>query len=152
VAAARNPLLSFLITTVAAAGLSGGASLGALLLPYAEFRLFYLGLVLFAMGFLAGRASYIGFMSFAGGYVGGFWGVYVFRQLVWYLEWYWFWPIAAGMAFSCGLGCFLSSKLMGQRLDREIQAAPRTRRCQRCGAKVGIGARKCWDCNAPLSI
>lgn len=148
----RNPVSSFLLTTLTAAGLSFVAAIGSLLLPYMEFRLFYLGFALFAVGFLAGRMSYVGFIGFFAGYVGGLVGLYSFLQLFWYLPWYWFWLITAGFAGSCGLGSAVSAKLVNRHLDHVIEAAPKTRRCQRCGAKVGVSARKCWDCKAPLPM
>ena len=48
------------------------------------------------------------------------------------------------------IGGFASGKLGLRRIERMTENAPKMRRCLKCGAKVGIAARKCWSCRSYL--
>lgn len=147
----RNPVSGFALTAVAAAILSGIVTFVGTLIPYMEFRLFYLGFALFAAGVLAGRPSFVGFSGFAGGYIGSFFGLLVAQLLFWSYN-QWLYPMAIAFSLATGLGSWVTAKSRSRHLDRVLQAAPKLRRCPRCGAKVGANARKCWDCHAALPM
>src|SRR5881296_1946275 len=55
-----------------------------------------------------------------------------------------------GFVAACGLGGAASGKLGLKRIDRLTERAPKMRRCLKCGAKVGMSARKCWSCRSYL--
>jgi ribosomal protein L40E len=50
----------------------------------------------------------------------------------------------------CGAGGLVMGRVGLRRIDRMAEHAMKMRRCLRCGAKVGIAARKCWSCRAYL--
>src|SRR6266571_3636299 len=49
-----------------------------------------------------------------------------------------------------GIGGAASGKLGLKRIERLTDRAPKMRRCLKCGAKVGMSARKCWSCRSFL--
>ncbi len=55
-----------------------------------------------------------------------------------------------GFGAACGLGGAASGKLGLKRIERLTERAPKMRRCLKCGAKVGMSARKCWSCRSYL--
>src|SRR5512136_2619583 len=144
----RNPLSGFLLTIVVAAVAGVPIVIAATLMPYMEFLLFFLGFAMFAAGVLAGRASYMGLMGFAGGYIGGFLGLFTMMSLIFPIPWYLY--LSALFPLAAALGGAISGSLHGKHLNQVLVAAPKTRRCPRCGAQVGISARHCWDCHAAL--
>ncbi|HEY5605227.1 MAG TPA: hypothetical protein VIL45_01760 [Thermoplasmata archaeon] len=153
--AVRNPLTGLALTILSALGLSFLVGLPILFLPAPEIALLYLPFALFGIGLFAGRSSYIGFMGFAGATLGAFAGTYVFRILFLPAGWP-MWPLGweilldVGFALACGLGGLATGKLGLRRLERLTANTPKVRRCRKCGAKVGLTARKCWDCKAYL--
>jgi ribosomal protein L40E len=66
------------------------------------------------------------------------------------------WPAAwaflldAAFGAACGLGGLVSGKLGLRRIERMSETGLKMRRCLKCGAKVGVAARKCWSCRAYL--
>jgi ribosomal protein L40E len=44
----------------------------------------------------------------------------------------------------------VSGKLGLRRIERMSETGLKMRRCLKCGAKVGVAARKCWSCRAYL--
>ena len=151
----RNPLSGLALTILGALGLSFLVGLPILFLPAREIGLLYLPFVLFGIGMFAGRSSYIGFMGFAGATLGAFVGMYAFRSLFLPTGWP-MWPsgwgilLDVGFALACGLGGLATGKLGLRRIERMTAHGPKVRRCRRCGAKVGLTARKCWSCRAYL--
>ena len=153
--AVRNPLIGFGLTTAAALILSFVISVPVLFFPDVALLLFYLPFALFGAGVLAGRTTFLGSIGFIGGSIGGFIGVYIFQVFLvpdgwplWPLDWEILLTLAFGAA--CGLGGFASGKLGLRRIERMTENAPKMRRCLKCGAKVGIAARKCWSCRSYL--
>ena len=145
----RNPLSAFIITILVALGLSLLVAIPiGLLVPIFELKLIILSFVLVVIGAVAGRSSMIGSMGFVGSLVGGFFGTFLFQMFFFPTDWVFllslFW---AGL---CGLGGLLTGKLGLRRVERALSSMPQQRRCQRCGARVGITARKCWSCRAFL--
>ena len=67
---------------------------------------------------------------------------------MWPADWTVLMPLAFGAA--CGLGGLVMGKIGLRRIDRLSEHGPKMRRCLRCGAKVGIAARKCWSCHGYL--
>jgi len=154
-ATVRNPLSALLVTILAALGLIILAGIPLFFLPYFELQLIVLCFAAVGIGAIAGRSSLIGSMGFAGALVGGFFGAFVYVYLI--AEPMFLWPtvgwelpIALGIGALSGLGGLLTGKLGIGRVEKALGAMPHTRRCGRCGAKVGISARKCWSCRAYL--
>lgn len=144
----RNPLVGLALTLLAAFGLSALAAVPILFIPYIELSLFYLALVMFGAGILAGRASFLGSLGFAGSIMGGFAGLLLFQAFFWSNAWQYLLALAFGAL--CGLGGMVTGKLGMRRVTRLAETLPKLRRCQRCGARVGLAARKCWSCRAYL--
>jgi hypothetical protein len=153
----RNPLSSFIITIFAALGLTLlVASLIRLIflffLPIMsgafEMQLILLSFSFVAVGAVAGRFSLIGSMGFVGSLVGGFFATFLFQTLLFPTDWIVLLSMFWGALI--GLGGLLTGKLGLRRIDRALAALPQARKCQRCGAKVGLTAQKCWSCRAFL--
>ncbi len=145
----RNPLAGLAFTIAWAAGLSAAVTFASTFVPFLEFRLFFLGFALFGAGTLAGRQSYLASLGFVGAFLGAFAGLYVIQLLFWYNAWMFLLSLA--MAAACGIGGAVTGKLGLRRIELAAIMAPKTRRCPRCGSRVGVSARKCWDCKAYLS-
>ncbi len=153
--AVRNPLIGFGLTTAASLILAFLVSVPVLFFPDVALLLFYLPFALFGAGVIAGRTTFLGTIGFIGGSIGGFIGIYLFRLLLFQGAWPLWpadWEILLSLAFAaaCGLGGFASGKLGLRRIERMTENAPKMRRCLKCGAKVGIAARKCWSCRSYL--
>lgn len=154
-ASIRNPLAGFGITIFGALGLSFLAGLPTLFLPQRELIYFYLPFALFGVGMFSGRSGFLGSLGFIGATMGGFVGIHTF-QLLFVTQGWPMWPpdltILMNFAFGalCGVGGLVMGKLGLRRVERITEHAPKMRRCMRCGAKVGIAARKCWSCRAYL--
>jgi len=151
----RNPLAGFGITIASALGFSFFMCVPILFLPQAELVYFYLPFALFGVGAFAGRSGFLGTLGFIGATMGAFLGVYAFQSVFLPQGWpLWFsdWAILMDAAFGacCGIGGLASGKLGLRRIDRMADHGMKMRRCLRCGAKVGIAARKCWSCRAYL--
>jgi len=107
------------------------------------------------VGMLSGRSGFLGTLGFVGGTLGGFVGIYVFQTLFVPQGWP-IWPaglaILLDFAFGavCGAGGLVMGRIGLRRIDRMADHGVKMRRCLRCGAKVGIAARKCWSCRAYL--
>ena len=153
----RNPLAGFAITIAGAAGLSFVAALPLwfILTLQDELVYFYLPFALFGVGMFAGRSGFLGSLGFIGATLGGFVGTHAYQLLflpngwpLWPTEWTFVMTFAFGAA--CGVGGLAMGKLGLRRVERLTELAPKMRRCARCGAKVGIAARKCWSCRAYL--
>ncbi len=153
---ARNPLSGFMLAILVS--LLGAGIVGYLstYVPYLEFRLFFVGFGLLAVGYLSARRTFLGSLGFVGTYLGAFVGFYAAET--------WFWGraptdlaflslelLAFVMAFAAGLGGLLSGKLGIIRLERAQARQPSVRRCSSCGARVGWSAHKCWSCKAILT-
>ena len=159
-AAVRNPLAGFGITIFAALGLSFLiGSIGVYLFQFLslpqELVYFYLPFVLFGVGIYAGRSGFLGTLGFIGGTIGGFIGVYLVQSLfvpqgwpLWPADWAILMDAAFGVA--CGIGGLVAGKIGLRRIERMTEHGMKMRRCLKCGAKVGIAARKCWSCRAYL--
>ena len=151
----RNPLAGFAITIFGALALAFLVGIPSLFLPQAELVYFYLPFALFGVGMLSGRSGFLGTLGFVGGTLGGFVGIYVFQSLFVPQGWP-IWPaglaILLDFAFGalCGAGGLVMGRVGLRRIDRMAEPAMKMRRCLRCGAKVGIAARKCWSCRAYL--
>jgi len=156
----RNPLAGFGITILGTVALSFLVGIPILFLPR-DLAYFYFPFVLFAVGVFAGRTTFIGSLGFMGALIGGIVGVYAFQALFLPAGW----PLTAGVPVwltgnsfitvllfgtSCGLGGAASGKLGLKRIERLTDRAPKMRRCLKCGAKVGMSARKCWSCRSYL--
>lgn len=152
----RNPLSGFMFAILAA--LLGSTAVGFLstLVPYLEFRLFFLGFALLAVGWFSGRRTFLGSLGFVGTYLGAFLGTYIAEV--------WFWVLmptplaflsmeflALLLALAAGAGGFMAGKLGIFRLERARARQPSVRRCAKCGARVGPSARRCWSCKASLA-
>ena len=148
-ASVRNPLSSFVVTILGALGLTIIVSIPSLFLTIFELKMIVLSFVLVGVGAVAGRSSIIGSMGFVGAFVGGFTGFLLFQWILWPTVGLEF-MLALYLGALCGLGGLLTGKLGLRRVEKIVQAMPQTRRCARCGAKVGITARKCWSCRAFL--
>ncbi len=151
----RNPLIGFALTILGSLGLSFLVGVPILFLPARELLLFYLPFALFGVGLFSGRTTFIGSLGFVGGMLGGFFGIYTFQSLflpsgwpMWPAEWTVLLTLAFGAA--CGIGGMASGKLGQKRIDRMTEHGPKMRRCHKCGAKVGLAARKCWSCRTYL--
>lgn len=153
----RNPLASLFLTILAALGMAIAVSVPLHFLPYVglsafEIQLFYLAFAAFGAGLVAGRASFLGSMGAVGGLLGGWAGFYLFQVLAPVPSW----PRGAEFLLSLGLGGLTAlgglatGKLGIRRVERAIQELPKLRRCQRCGSRVGLSARRCWSCKAFL--
>ena len=153
--ALRNPLAGFGLTVLGATVLSFLVSVPILFLPQPELVFFYLPFALFAVGFFSARTSFIGMLGFVGGTVGGFVGISAFQFLFMPSGWP-LWPaglevlLTLGFAATCGLGGFSTGALGLRRMERMADHAMKMRRCAKCGAKVGVAARKCWSCHSYL--
>ena len=153
----RNPLAGFALTIVGALGLAFLVGVPFILfVPQFDRSLiyFYLPFALFGAGFFAGRTTFLGSLGFLGATLGGFIGLYAFQSLFVPQGWP-LWPgwtslITLGFSAMCGLGGLATGKLGLRRIDRMTANAPKMRRCQKCGAKVGVAARKCWSCRSYL--
>ncbi len=146
--AVRNPLSGFVLTILSALGLSVLASVPVLFVPYVELQVVILGFVMFAVGVVAGRWSLLGSMGYVGAFVGGFFGFLAFQFLLWPTGWEYLLALLYGAIG--GLGGAVTGKLGLRRVEKMVQSMPKSRRCQRCGARVGLSARKCWSCRAYL--
>jgi len=147
-ATVRNPIFSLLLTIAIAAGLAAAVSIPVFLfpmlgLPYFELQLFYLAFAAFGAGMLAGRASFLGSMGFTGALLGGFTGFLLFQWIVWPTRYEF--PVSLGLAGICAVGGLATGKLGVRRVERAIQELPELRKCQRCGTRVGLSARRCWS-------
>jgi len=154
-ASIRNPLAGFGITIFGAMGLSFLVGIPTLFLPQGELIYFYLPFALFGVGMFSGRSGFLGSLGFIGATLGGFIGIHTF-QLLFVTQGWPMWPsdltILLNFAFGalCGVGGLVMGKLGLRRFEKITEHAPKMRRCTRCGAKVGIAARKCWSCRAYL--
>jgi len=146
----RNPLSGFAITIVVALGLTVLVAVPTLLIPFPELRAIVLAFVLFAVGAAAGRSSLLGWLGLAGAFVGGFFGSVLFQFLLWPTGWEIL--LGLGLGATCGLGGGVTGKLGMRRVEKALRSLPEIRRCQRCGARVGLTARKCWSCRATLPL
>jgi ribosomal protein L40E len=154
----RHPVAGFVITILGSTGLSFLAALPLLFLTpltQREIVYFYLPFALFAVGMFAGRSGFLGSLGFIGATMGGFIGTYAFQALfiprgwpLWPADWTILLTLAFGAA--CGAGGLAMGKLGMRRVEQITQRAPKMRRCLKCGAKVGMAARKCWSCRAYL--
>jgi len=144
----RNPLSGFAITIIVALALTIIVSIPTLLIPFPELRAIVLAFVLFAVGCVAGRSSLLGWLGLAGAFVGGFFGSVLFQALLWPTGWEIL--LGLGLGATCGIGGGVTGKLGVRRVDRALRSLPEIRRCQRCGSRVGLTARKCWSCRATL--
>jgi len=145
----RNPLAGFVLAILAATGLSAVVGFASTLIPYLEFRLFFLGLALFGAGAFAGRKTYLGILGFMAAYLGAFVGLYLIELLFWTNPWMEL--LALGLALASALGGLMTGKLGVRQLERAAQFGPGVRRCSSCGARVGTSAHKCWSCKATLT-
>jgi ribosomal protein L40E len=156
----RNPLAGFAITILGTVALSFLVGIPILLLPR-DLVYFYLPFALFAVGVFSGRTTFLGSLGFMGALIGGIVGVYAFQALFLPAGW----PLTTGVPVwltgtsvitillfgsACGLGGAASGKLGLKRIERLTERAPKMRRCLKCGAKVGVSARKCWSCRSFL--
>ncbi len=148
-ASVRNPLAGFVLAILVALALSAMAGFASALIPYMEFRLFFLGVTLFGVGAMAGRRTYLGSLGFFGAYLGAFAGLYLTEQIFWPTPWMQL--FALGLALASGLGGFVTGKIGVAKLERAAQYTPGIRRCSSCGARVGASAHKCWSCKATLT-
>ncbi len=154
-ASVRNPLAGFGLTILGTLGLSFLAGIPILFLPQRELTYFYFPFALFGVGVFSGRTTFLGSLGFIGGLLGGIAGVWFFQFLFLPAGWP-MWPaglqvlMTLGFGAACGLGGAASGKLGLKRIDRLTERAPKMRRCLKCGAKVGMSARKCWSCRAYL--
>lgn len=151
----RNPLSGFALTTLGAAGLSFLVGLPVLFLPASDLVYFYLPFALFGVGLFAGRGTFLGSLGFIGAMIGGFLGTYVFQIVLIPQGWAlapagWDLLLTLGFGAACGIGGLASGKIGAVRIERISEHAPKMRRCLKCGAKVGISARKCWSCHSSL--
>lgn len=151
----RNPLAGFGITIFGALALSFLAGIPVLFLPQRELVYFYLPFALFGVGMFSGRSGFLGSLGFIGATLGGFVGIHAFQLLfvpqgwpMWSADWTILLNFALGLI--CGTGGLVMGKLGLRRVEKITEHAPKMRRCKRCGAKVGIAARKCWSCRATL--
>jgi len=155
-ATVRNPLAGFAITIFGALALSFLVCFPYKFLPQPELVYFYLPFALFGGGMLSGRSGFLGIVGFVGGTLGGFLGIFAFQQLpfvpqtwpLWPVEWTFLLDFAFGAI--CGAGGLVVGRIGLRRIDRMADHGMKMRRCLRCGAKVGIAARKCWSCRAYL--
>ena len=154
-ATVRNPLAGFAITIFGALALAFLVGVPILFLPQPELVYFYLPFALFGVGMLSGRSGFLGLLGFVGGTLGGFVGLYTFQTLFVPQGWP-LWPVGLAIlldfAFGafCGAGGLVMGRLGLRRIDRMAEHGMKMRRCLKCGAKVGIAARKCWSCRAYL--
>ena len=100
--AVRNPLAGFALTILVALALSAVLVGPAILLPYVEFRLFYLAFAVFGAGLLAGRYAYLGVLGFVGACLGALVGLYLGEVLFWWNTYQL--ALAAILALPCGAG------------------------------------------------
>ncbi|HYM39772.1 MAG TPA: hypothetical protein VEY12_06485 [Thermoplasmata archaeon] len=146
----RNPLTGFVLAIfVSFLGSALAGYFVSTYVPYLEFRLFFLGFGLFAVGAIAARRTFLGSLGFVGCYLGGFLGLYVAELLWWFNSYQEI--VALGLALGAGAGGFVMSKLGVHRLERAQRVQPGVRRCANCGARVGTSAHKCWSCKATLT-
>ena len=145
----HNPLSSFVMTILGALGLSMVAAIPTLFVSIFELRIIVLSFALVGVGAVSGRSSIIGSMGFVGAFVGGFVGILAFQFTLWPTAG-WEFMLALYFGALCGLGGLATGKLGLRRLEKAVKDMPQIRRCQRCGAKVGLSASKCWSCRASL--
>jgi hypothetical protein len=151
----RNPLASLIATILVALGATFGLSIPMLFLgfvgfDYFELELFILAFVAFGSGILAGRSSLLGSMGLVGSLLGGFAGFYLFQMFLWQTGTGLDFLLSLALGGLCGLGGLSTGKLAIRRVERAIQDLPKLRKCQRCGTRVGLTARRCWSCKAAL--
>jgi len=144
----RNPIVGLGQAVATAAGISFLVAVPSLFLPALELKLFYLAFAFFGVGLLAGRGSFLGSLGFIGALIGGFLAAYLFQLFLWGTDWALLLALALGAA--CGLGGMATGKFGKKRAMRLAATAPKMRRCQRCGARVGLVAKRCWSCRAWL--
>jgi len=155
-ATVRNPLAGFAITIFGALALAFLVCFPYKFLPQPELVYFYLPFALFGVGMLSGRSGFLGTLGFVGATLGGFLGIYAFQQLPFVPQTWPLWPpgltFLLDFAFGalCGAGGLVMGRIGLRRIDRVAEHAMKMRRCLKCGAKVGIAARKCWSCRAYL--
>lgn len=154
-ASVRNPLAGFALTILGALGLSFLVGVPVLFLPSGDLVYFYLPFALFGVGLFAGRTTFLGSLGFLGALIGGFVGIYAFQVLFIPQGWAllpvgWEVLMTLGFGAACGLGGLTSGKIGLVRIERNVEHAPKMRRCLKCGAKVGMAARKCWSCRSYL--
>ena len=142
----RNPISSLGVTLATSAFGAFLVGLPSIFVPYVELTLFYLVFAMFGVGLLAGRSSLLGSLGFAGAIVGGvagsfLWQVFLAPAL---------WPSGWALLLAPAPGGVATGKLGLRRGEKMVESLPKLRRCQRCGAKVGINAKKCWSCRAYL--
>ena len=148
----RNPIVGFVLAILTALILSALAGYLITWIPYLEFRLFSLGIGLFAIGALSGRKTYLGMLGFMGSYLGAFVGFYLSEILFpWKVPWMGAELLALGLALAAGLGGLMTGKIGVRALDRASQFHSGPRRCSNCGSRVGTSAQKCWSCKATLT-
>lgn len=145
----RNPLASLAVTMLSALSLTILVAIPVLFIPYFELQLFYIALAIFFVGMFAGRSSLLGSLGFAGSMVGGSAAILLVQFLFWPTGWELL--LALGLGALCALGGMATGKLGLRRVERMVESMPRLRRCPRCGARVGLTARKCWSCKGYLS-
>jgi len=164
----RNPILGVAVTLGKSLGYGLVACAPMVLLPFLvglrlpfELQLVYLGFAFFFVGVLAGRASIVGFLGFIGAFLG-----MAFAATVWFtvLPSFvalsgltsafplpgWELPVAFLLGAIGGLGGMVTGKLGLRRVQHIAATVPKTRKCERCGSRVGLAARKCWSCRATL--
>jgi len=148
----RNPISSLGVTLATSAFGAFLVGLPSIFVPYVELTLFYLVFAMFGVGLLAGRSSLLGSLGFAGAIVGGFAGSFLWQVFLAPALWPSGWSLLLALAYGglCGLGGMATGKLGLRRVEKMVESLPKLRRCQRCGAKVGINAKKCWSCRAYL--
>lgn len=154
----RHPVAGFGITILGATVVSFVAALPLLILvplTQREIVYFYLPFALFGVGMFAGRSGFLGSLGFIGATMGGFFGTYAFQAFIWTRPWPLWpadWTILMTLMFgaACGVGGLAMGKLGLRRVEQLTERAPKMRRCLKCGAKVGMAARKCWSCRAYL--
>src|SRR5207244_10819888 len=125
------------------------------ILQQAYLGVFYRPCALFGVGSVSCLIGCLGTLGFIGSTMVAFLGVYAFQSLFVPQGWpLWFsdWTILIDAAFGgcCGIGGLASGKLGLRRIERMSETGLKMRRCLKCGAKVGIAARKCWSCRAYL--
>ncbi len=146
----RNPISGFAITIAIAAILTVLVAIPTLFIPFQDLRAIILAFIVFGVGAVAGRSSLLGFMGFTGAFVGAFVGSLIFQYILWTNGWELLLALAFGA--TCGLGGLVTGKLGIRRVERAVRHMPESRRCVRCGARVGLSARKCWSCRAYLPL
>lgn len=144
----RNPLHGLVLTVLVSLGVTFLAGIGVLFLPFFELRLFVLGFIALGAGILGGRTSLLGFIGLCGSFLGGFLGAFLLQSLFWPTGWEVL--FALGLGGIAGLGGLITGKLGPRRAAQDLETMLRSRRCPRCGTRVGLSASRCWSCRAVL--